>query len=86
VDHSAKNAEILMKYAKSQPTVMETVKLELNWVEKKFGIKIPSDIEGTLIREAPKVAARRWGINRLRTKKILVPLDGSKPQELSSWG
>lgn len=86
VDHSAKNAEILMKFAKSQPTVLETVKLELNWVEKKFGVKIPSDIEAALIREAPKVAARRWGINRLRTKKILVPLDGSKPQELSSWG
>jgi len=86
VDHSVKNAEVLMKYAKGQPTVLETVKLELNWVEKKFGVKIPSDIEGTLIREAPKVAARRWGINRLRTKKVLVPFDGSKAQELSSWG
>lgn len=85
VDHSVKNAEALMKYGKSQRSVGETVSLELNWVEKKFGVQIPNDIRGTLVRDAPKVASRRWGIDRLRRKKILVPFDGSKTQELSNW-
>jgi len=85
VDHSLKVAEILTKYTKGQPSVQDTVKNELRWVESKFGVKIPSSVEASLVKDAAKVATRRWGVNRLRTKKILVPFDGSKAQELSNW-
>lgn len=85
VDHSVKVAEILAKFAKGQQTVQQTVKNELTWLEGKYGVKIPPAIEATLIKDALKVATRRWGVNRLRSKKILVPFDGSKAQEMSNW-
>jgi hypothetical protein len=83
--HSLKNAELLAKVAKSQPSVTDNVKMEFRWVESKFGVKIPSGVESAILRDTLKVAVRRWGVNRLRTKKILVPFDGSKSQELSNW-
>lgn len=86
IDPTPANVAELIKFAKSQPTVQQTVAHELRWLETKFGIKVPSEIEAKLVREAPKVASRRWGINRLRVKKILLPFDGSKAIELSSWG
>jgi hypothetical protein len=85
VDHSVKVAEILAKFAKGQPSVQQTVKNELTWLEGKYKVMIPPAIEASLIKDALKVATRRWGVNRLRTKKILVPFDGSKAQEMSNW-
>lgn len=66
-------------------TVQHTVQHELKWVETKFGVEIPAKIQSDLVQGALKVATRRWGVNRLTQKKILVPFDGSKSQELSSW-
>lgn len=86
IDPSPKNVEYLIGYAKSQPTVQDTVKDEIRWLESKFGIKVPAELESKLVKDAPKIAARRWGINRLRAKKILMPFDGSKSIELSAWG
>lgn len=75
----------LIKKAKSQPTLEETVKKELNWVESTFQIKIPSNVEAALLKDVKKVAERRWGVDHLRIKNVLVPLDGGKSVELSNW-
>lgn len=78
-------AEKLIAHAKGLPTVHDTVKEELRWIEEKFSISIPSGIVSRLVTEAPKIAARRMSVDRLRVKSTLVPLDGSKPIDLGSW-
>jgi curved DNA-binding protein CbpA len=78
-------AEKLIAHAKGQPTVHDTVKEELHWIEEKFSISIPEAIKARLVTEAPKIAARRMSVDRLRVKSTLVPLDGSKPIDLGSW-
>ena len=84
-DPTDKALDILIREAKSMVNVQHTVQHELKWVETKFGVEIPAKIQSDLIQGALKVAARRWGVNRLTQKRILVPFDGSKSQELSSW-
>lgn len=84
-DPTEKTLDILIREAKSMATVQHTVQHELKWVETKFGVEIPAKIQSDLVQGALKVATRRWGVNRLTQKKILVPFDGSKSQELSSW-
>ncbi len=86
VDDSPEVALVLAAYAKKQPTVQETIRNELRWFESHFKVTIPPAIEAKFIKEGPKVAERRWGVDRLRTKKALVPFDGSKAIELSNWG
>ena len=82
---NVRNAEMLIRFAKAAHKVEETVKLELQWIETQFGIKIPAGVESKLVKDSLKVATRRWGTDRLRRKKILIPLDGSKSIELGSW-
>lgn len=85
IDPTTKNVEELIKFARGQESITATVAAELKWIESKFGVNIPNDIQSKLVSDALKVANRRWGVNRLKTKKILVPFDGSKSIELSSW-
>lgn len=72
--------------AKQSPTVQETVRKELNWIETKFQVQIPSDLEGRLVKEALATATRRWGADRLRMKDRFYPFDGSKPRDVGMWG
>lgn len=72
--------------AKSSPTVQDTVRKELAWVESEFKIQIPEAIQAKLVKSAIPTAVRRWGADRLRTKDQVIPLDGSKPFNLSAWG
>lgn len=80
-----KVVDIMLREAKSAPTLQQTAQHELNWVESKFGVQIPSGVQSALISDVLKVAERRWGVDRLRRKKILVPFDGSKSIQLGSW-
>ena len=66
-------------------TVEDSVKHEIADVERHFKVEVPAAVKAYLMKEMPKFAVRRWGANRLRRKKILVPFDGSKPIELGSW-
>lgn len=71
--------------AKNSPTVQETVRKELAWIETEFQIRIPDSIQAKLVKDALPTAIRRRSANRLRTKDRLIPLDGSKPRDLSSF-
>jgi len=84
--HTAKMAEALVKGVKAAPSVQASVQQELKNIEQHFKIDIPASIQSKLVGESLKVAQRRWGVDGLRRRKILVPFDGSKPFELSSWG
>jgi hypothetical protein len=78
-------AEAFAKYAKAQPSIQDTVRGELASIERHFKIEIPSALKAAIIGDSLKVAKRRWGVDRLRRKRILMPFDGSKPIQLGSW-
>jgi hypothetical protein len=83
--HTANTAAIFVKAAKAAPSVQDSVKQELKSIETHFKVDIPASVQSKLIGESLKVAQRRWGVDRLRRRKILVPFDGSKPIELGSF-
>lgn len=68
---------------KGYDTVGEITRKQFEEIETVHHIKIPSDIKGKYIREAPKIAVRRWGAKK--EDKIAIPLDGSKPFKPSAW-
>jgi len=72
-------AEAVVKQARIAPSVTETTKQEFAWLEKTFGITIPNTVKSKYAQQAPKLAARRWGVDRTRTSRTFVPLDGRKP-------
>lgn len=78
-------AEKIVSVITRAPTIHETVTKELKAIEQVFGIDIPNGVRSKLILEATKVAKRRWGVNRMRVKNRLIPLDGSKPRDLGSF-
>jgi hypothetical protein len=82
---SGKMAEAFAKYAKTQPSVPDTVRRELADIERHFKVQIPDSVKAKLVGDSLKVAKRRWGVDRLRRRNILVPFDGSKPITLGSW-
>jgi hypothetical protein len=82
---TGKVAEIFTRFAKTQPSVPDTVRQELADIERHFKVEIPASLKSTIIGESLKVAKRRWGVDRLRRKKILMPFDGSRPIQLGSW-
>jgi hypothetical protein len=75
-------AQKLVGHARQAATIQETVRLELAWIEREFSIRIPEDLQGKVIKDALPTAKRRWGVDRLRIKNRLIPLDGSAPQDL----
>jgi len=85
VDRTEANARTLLKMAQQAEPVGQSVQKQLKWIESKFGIKIPNSIKAKISREAPKMAARRWSVNRVKTNDTFVPLDGRKPVP-TSWG
>ncbi len=82
---TGKAAEAFAKYAKVQPSVPDSVRKELADLERHFKINIPASVQSSLINDSLKVAKRRWGVDGLRRKRILVPFDGGKPIQLGSW-
>lgn len=82
---TGKAAEVFARYAKAQPSVPDTVRKELTSIERHFKIEIPASVQAKLVGDSLKVAQRRWGVDRLRRKKILIPFDGGKPVQLGSW-
>lgn len=78
--------EALLKFAKQTPTVQNLTRSGFQWIEKENGISIPSSITTKYVSQAPKVAARRWGVNRVRMADTFVPFDGSKPVPMPSFG
>ena len=77
-------AERMIAFAASTPTVSESVKSELKWVETKYHFAVPMEIKTRLMMDAPKTAVRRWGVNRLKLKDIFIPFDGTKPMFVNS--
>ena len=78
-------AKKLIAYARQAPTVQETVRLELAWMETTFSIRIPEAIQGKILKDTLATAKRRWGVDRLRVKDRLLPLDGSAPRDLGGF-
>jgi len=76
-------AKKIVNLIKGAETVGDSATQDMKWVESKFGVDVSPDIKAKLIREAPKMAARRWGVNALRLKKRLYPNDGSKPLDFT---
>ena len=85
MDVTADVAKRILAAMHSGPTVQEDVRKELAWMETQFSLRIPEAIQAKLIKDALPTARRRWGINRLRVKNRLVPLDGSKPYDLGAF-
>jgi hypothetical protein len=83
--HTKNAAEKAVELAKRMRTVPEAVKQDLKEMEAAAGVNFPDSIVSRIVNDSLKVAERRWGTDRLRRRKILVPFDGSKPMELGSW-
>lgn len=78
-------AKKLVAYARQAMTIQETVRKELAWMETTFSIRIPEAVQSKLLKDSLATAKRRWGVDRLRVKDRLVPLDGSAPRDLGAW-
>lgn len=72
----------LVAIARKSATIQEDVRQELAWIERTFKIDIPDKIKATLTKDALTTAKRRWGVDRLKTKNRLIPLDGSPARDL----
>jgi len=73
----------LLKTMKTIPSVEESVNKEFKLMEQHFGIEIPNAIQSAFAKKCLAIAKRRWGVNRMRMKDLVLPLDGSKPYEQS---
>lgn len=69
------------RIAQNQPTIEEFVKSQLALFEGHFNVQIPDNVKSQIIADAKKAAPRRWSVNRLRTKVMVYPFDGSKKFE-----
>lgn len=83
--HSKASAEEALNLAKKMKTVEASVKEDLKAMETKAGVNFPDNLVSKVVGESLKVAERRWGTDNLRRRRILIPFDGSKAMELSSF-
>lgn len=83
--HTKEAAETAIKTAKSMKTVADSVRGDLKEMETKAGVNFPDSIVSKIISDSLKIAERRWGIDNLRRRRILIPFDGSKAMELSQF-
>ena len=75
----------LIDMCKSAETIKSSIQHELNAIESMNGISIPSSISGKLLKDADKIAARTYGVDRLRKNPTLMGFDGSI-WEVQSFG
>jgi hypothetical protein len=79
------SAERMVAGMRSSPTVQDDVRKEIDWIEKKFSIRVPETIVAKLVKDALPTAKRRWNVDRLRVKDRLIPLDPMMaPRDLDS--
>ena len=81
----ASTARKIISAMEQAPTLQDTVLTEIAAIEAHFGISIPQAISDALVKEAPKVARRRWSASRTRVKDRLFPLDGGAPRDLMAF-
>jgi len=65
-------AQKLSGLAGRSPTIMNTVKGELNGLEGQFGITIPAEITTKLSMNAAKNAIARWAVPKIQTSIVPV--------------
>ena len=82
IQRDLKLAEKLVSIMQRSHTVQETVRRELDWIEREFQVEVPSNIRSQMEKEALIMARRRWGVNRLRLKNRLIPWGGRKPRDI----
>lgn len=75
-------AKQMVAVVRKAPTIQDTVRQELAWIEREFSIRIPEGIQSQILKDALPTARRRWSVDRLRVKDRLIPLDGSAPRDL----
>lgn len=81
-DFDLETAKKVVGLMRKSPTVQDDVRHELAWMEREFSIRIPEAIQAKILKDALTMAKRRWGVDRLRVKDQLIPLDGSAPRDL----
>lgn len=78
-------AKNLVAGIRKSPTVQDDVRKEIDWIEKKFSIRVPEAVVAKLVKDALPTARRRWNVDRLRVKDRLIPLDPMMaPRDLDS--
>ncbi len=80
-----KNIQQLMGIIQKAPSIHDAVKGELHQIEQHFHIEVPQTLKAKIISESDKVAKRRWGVDRMKVRDTLVPLDGGKPRNLGTF-
>jgi hypothetical protein len=83
--HTVEAVEFLIKLPSKVKSVVDSSEYQLKWVETHFKVQIPSELMSKLLQDVLKIAPRRWGVDRLRSKRILLPFDGSKSVQLGSF-
>lgn len=78
--------ELILGYVEGYHTTGQIQAWEFDAIEKQSGVPVPEAIRQKYIKDSPKVAKRRWGVNRLKIRTNFIPFDGSKKLELNSWG
>ena len=80
---SLKFAMQLLAVADREVSVGDTIKAEMKWIETHFHVDIPNDIVTKLVMQAPKMAIRRWGVDRLKVQSTFIPFDTGEAVALS---
>lgn len=82
---TSKVASTTIEQMRAWPTLEETGRRELAWIEGTFGVLIPEGTKTTLLRVVDGQAHLRWRLNRLEVKDKLIPLDGGAARDLGDW-
>lgn len=85
IELTLETAKKLVGGMRKSPTIQDDVRKEIDWIEKKFSIRVPETIVAKLVKDAIPTAKRRWNVDRLRVKDRLIPLDPMMaPRDLDS--
>jgi len=74
----------LAKVVKNMQSVKIMTSKELDLLEQKAHVQIPDHIRSKLITDAPKLAVRRAGVDRLRVPNTFFYFDGRKPVDIGN--
>lgn len=85
IELTLETAKKLVGGMRKSPTIQDDVRKEIDWIEKKFAVRVPETIVSKLVKDAIPTAKRRWNVDRLRVKDRLIPLDPMMaPRDLDS--